>query len=265
MARILDLGVDDVRDLFEGTGGFIRELVLGEHTHIGGEEETKKLAAKLGLREGMVVLDVGCGHGGPARYLAKNYGCKVVGLDSTPGVIEEAVSRTKGTGVEELAIFRLGNALDMPFKKGTFDAVIGQDAWCYITDKDRLIRECARVLKPRGMVGFTDWLETDLITDDERLELHSFMIFPYLETVEGYVQLLKVNEFELIEAEDLWEQFHRFLITYQAMILKELGDKILAKFGDEKFQRLSQGVEGWVKAAADGKVTWGRFIGQATT
>jgi len=122
-------------------------------------------------------------------------------------MIDQAIDRTEKAGLSQLVTFRLGNALDMPFKADTFDVVWGQDAWCYITDKDRLINEDHRVLKPEGIIAFTDWIQTGNMTDKEWEELNSFMAFPYMETLDGYEQILKKTGFKLLEKEGLSKDF----------------------------------------------------------
>ena len=116
---------------------------------------------------------------------------------------DEAVRRTKEAGLDRKASFVLGNALDIPFRARSFDTVWGQDAWCYVTDKQRLLRECARVVRPGGAVAFTDWLETGQLNDELWTALHAFMAFPYMETLEGYARLAEEAGLRVVEQEDL--------------------------------------------------------------
>ena len=169
---------------------------MGEQIHVGGASETDVLAQKAGITANSHVLDVCSALGGPARYLARKYGCRVTGLDATPRMYEEAIRRTEEAGLSGKIDYKLGNAVDMPFRANTFDVVWGQDAWCYVTDKERLIRECARVVKAGGVVAFTDWLETGPMTDEEWMALHMFMVFPYVETLDGYAALAEAAGFE---------------------------------------------------------------------
>ena len=68
---------------------------MGEHIHVGGEDETKRLAEKLGVNKNTSVLDVCSALGGPARYLAKNYDANVLGIDITETMLQKAEERTK--------------------------------------------------------------------------------------------------------------------------------------------------------------------------
>jgi len=182
----LGFTMEDVVEIYEGPVGTLWEMLMGEQIHVGGAKETDILAEKAGINEDIVILDVCSALGGPARHLARKYGCKVVGLDATPKMIDEAVKRTEKEGLTHLVTYKLGNALDVPFKTETFDVVWGQDAWCYITDKDKLVNEAYRVLKVGAIIAFTDWIQAGDMTEQEWEELNNFMVFPYMETLKGY-------------------------------------------------------------------------------
>jgi SAM-dependent methyltransferase len=169
---------------------------------------------KAGITASSRVLDVCSALGGPARHLAGQFGCTVVGLDATVKMHDEALRRTKEAGLDGKVSFKLGNALDMPFRADTFDVVWGQDAWCYVTDKARLMRECARVLKPGGVVAFTDWVERGSMNEALCIALNSFMAFPYLETIDGYATLAESSGLQILECEDLTPDFARHVQGY---------------------------------------------------
>ena len=156
--------------------------------------------------------------GGPARHLAAEFGCRVTGIDATPAMVEEATRRTAAAGLEGRVTYRLGNALDLPFRESSFDTVWGQDAWCYVTDKARLIREAARVTRPGGTIAFTDWIQLRDVPDKKLDPLLSFMLFPYMETPEGYQRLLEENGWEVTAADDLSRDFSEQFTMYRTKI-----------------------------------------------
>lgn len=258
----LDFTVADVIKLYDGPVGILWEMLMGEEIHVGGGIETDILAERAGVGRNTAVLDVCSALGGPARHLAKKYGCKVTGLDATKRMVDEAVRRIEREGLVHLVTCRLGNALDMPFHACTFDVVWGQDAWCYITDKERLIEEAYRVLKPGGTIAFTDWVQTGNMRDEEWEELNSFMVFPYIETPGGYEQLLKENGFEILEKEDLSDDFALHCHIYQDRLRSEFKDMIIRQYGTELFDAADDGLDKWVRAADEGKVGRGRLIGR---
>jgi len=260
----LDFTIADVVEIYEGPVGVLWEMLMGEQIHVGGEKETDILANTAAINKDITLLDVCSALGGPARHLAKKYGCKVTGLDATQKMVNEAIKRTENEGLSQQISYKLGNALDMPFKATTFDVVWGQDAWCYVTDKDRLIAEAYRVLKPGGIIAFTDWIQVGNMTEQEWNDLNSFMAFPYMETLDGYEQILKKIGFEVIEKKDLSEDFARHCHIYQDVLRNELKNAIIKEYGNEMFETAVEGLNKWVKAADEGKVGRGRLIGKKT-
>lgn len=124
--------------------------------HVRGMEVTRELAANAGLSAGTRVLDAGCGLGGPARYLAEQYGCLVTGVDITREYVRTAQQLSKLTGLEGRTTFIAGNVLDLPFAAGYFDAVWTQHVQMNIADKSRFYSELARVLRPGGLLVYYD-------------------------------------------------------------------------------------------------------------
>jgi len=258
----LDFTIADVNEVYEGPVGVLWEMLMGEQIHVGGGEETDILAERAGITREKHVLDVCSALGGPARHLARKFGCRVTGLDATQKMVKEATKRIEGEGLTHLVTFKLGDALDMPFKAATFDVAWGQDAWCYVTDKDKLISEVYRVLKPSGIVAFTDWIQTGSMTDKEWEDLNSFMAFPYMETLEGYEKILLKIGFVMVEKKDLSQDFARHCHMYQDMLRNKLKEGILKQYGPDLFQAADDGLSKWVRAADEGKVGRGRLIGR---
>ena len=126
--------------------------------HNGGLAATRELASLAGLREGIRVLDVGCGVGGPARTLAAEFGCYVTGIDLTEEFCRAAEMLTARLGMADKVTFRCGSALDLPFDDESFDAVWMQNVSMNISDKSGLYNEIRRVLRPGGRLATQDSL-----------------------------------------------------------------------------------------------------------
>jgi ubiquinone/menaquinone biosynthesis C-methylase UbiE len=133
--------------------------VLGlEILHPGGLDITRQLAQLCRIGKDTAVLDVASGTGESACYLAEEMGARVVGIDGSDYMIGRARKKAEQ---RYLAIeFRKGDAHKLPFRENTFDAAISECTTC-ILDKERAIREMARLVKPGGFVGIHDicWKE----------------------------------------------------------------------------------------------------------
>jgi len=258
--RRLDVGVDSVIEVYAGPGGVLWEMLMGEEIHVGGARDTDALSRQAGITSSSKVLDVCSALGGPARHLVRTLGCTVVGLDATPRMYDEAVRRTKEAGLDGKATYFLGNALDIPYRAASFDVVWGQDAWCYVTDKERLVRECARVVRPGGTVAFTDWLETGAMSDGLWTSLHAFMAFPYMETLEGYARLAEAAGLHVVEQEDLSPDFARQVQLYVDALQKTHKAAIVAGYGQPMYDEVERGLILWRDASAAGQVGRGRII-----
>ena len=132
------------------------DLSAVEEFHIGGRKATAHAVDKMSLRAGQRVLDVGCGIGGAARYIAYQSGCSVAGIDLTPEYIEVAKRLTELTGLENRVTFEVASALSMPFKDEAFDAAITLHVAMNIPERAALYREIARVLAPGATLYIFD-------------------------------------------------------------------------------------------------------------
>ncbi len=124
------------------------DLAPVDEFHIGGRKATEFAVAKMSLRADAHVLDIGCGIGGAARYMAAQIGCRVSGVDLTPEYIDVAKTLTDRTGLADKVTFEAANALAMPFEDKTFDAALTFHVAMNIRDRAALYGEIARVMKP---------------------------------------------------------------------------------------------------------------------
>ena len=260
MKNHIDISIAEVCEAYSGNVGELWEMLMGDEIHIGGPVATRELAVMGGIRKDSRVLDICSALGGPARHLAAEFGCRVTGIDATPAMVEKATKRTINSGFNGRVTFRLGNALDLPFRESSFDTVWGQDAWCYVTDKARLIREAARVTKSGGTIAFTDWIQLREVPDYKLDPLLVFMLFPYLETSEGYIRLLEENGWEVTAADDMSRDFAEQFTLYREMIQGEFRPEITRRFGNGFYSAVKEGITLWENAAHEGIVGRGRWI-----
>ncbi len=192
------------------------DLAPVDEFHIGGREATVHAVAKMGLNAGMSVLDVGCGIGGAARYLAAEIGCRVSGIDLTPDYIAAAKALTDMTGLSDKIAFETASALDMPFEDAAFHAAITIHVAMNIAARAELYAEIARVLKPGAVFCAYDvmkmngedltfpvpWAETPatsfLATPDDMRGLLDAAGFEVLEVEERRVMAIEFFERRIV-------------------------------------------------------------------
>jgi sarcosine/dimethylglycine N-methyltransferase len=108
--------------------------------HVMGLEATKQLAQMAGIESGAAVLDAGSGLGGPSRYLASTYGCRVIGVDLSPSFVTVAQLLAQRTGLHAVVSYQTGDPLALPFTDSRFDVVWTQHVVMNIPDRERVYR-----------------------------------------------------------------------------------------------------------------------------
>jgi ubiquinone/menaquinone biosynthesis C-methylase UbiE len=132
------------------------DLAPVDEFHSGGRNATVRLAQLAQINGSERVLDVGCGIGGPSRYLASKFGCRVTGLDLAADFVALAGMLAQRTRLADKVTYRQGDALDLPFADASFDLVWSQNAAMNIADRDRLYGEMRRVLAPGGRLALQE-------------------------------------------------------------------------------------------------------------
>jgi phosphoethanolamine N-methyltransferase len=143
----------------------------------GGPAEVAEIVCGLDLKD-KLVLDIGCGTGGPAIVLARDMGARLVCIDVEPQLIERARRLASEAGVTGRIEFRMVDPGPLPFEAKTFDAVFSKDALIHIPDKKALYIEILRVLRPGGAFAASDWLSGENARDDPAL--HRFIELAHL-------------------------------------------------------------------------------------
>ena len=167
----------------------------GATKHMGGLSTTKELVGLCGVNEGSYVLEVGCGTGATARYLAQKVGCRVLGVDIRSSMIEQARERAARAGVQDRVEFRVADATGLPFEDDTFDAVLVESVTTFIEDKAAATGEYARVLKPGGCVGLNEelWHQTPVPPNIVEYVAFTWDVQTEIPTLQGWEELLKAS------------------------------------------------------------------------
>ena len=138
------------------------QAILGVSKHMGGIEATEELVELCHIEEATSVLDIGCGIGITASYLAKKYDCEVVALDISKVMVNSAKETARTENTEKRVEFIIADAQHLPLRSNLFDSVISESVNSFIEDKQKALHEYIRVIKPEGYVGLNEaiWIKT---------------------------------------------------------------------------------------------------------
>ena len=127
--------------------------------HTAGRMATERIAELLAPGSADTVLDAGSGLGGPARYLAQTFGCRVIGIDLTPAFVDIANQLNQRLGMADRVEFRVGDITDLDLPDASVDHAWTQHVAMNIKDRDRLYGESRRVLRPGGRFAIFDVID----------------------------------------------------------------------------------------------------------
>lgn len=221
LARLNAALADDGADPAHPT---MAALAPYDQFHGRGLDATEEVAGILTVAPTDRLLDIGSGIGGPARYMAQRFGCRVTGIDLTAEFCEVARHLTRLLGLEAQVDFELGDALSMPFKDSSFEGAYSMNVSMNIADKAALYCEIRRVLKPGGWLMLSELAKgtgapLEYPTPWAASAGESFLSTPD-ETVKG----LDAAGFEIVQFRDTSEEVKAWGAKSRAMV--ERGEKM---------------------------------------
>ncbi|MHC4573144.1 MAG: class I SAM-dependent methyltransferase [Planctomycetota bacterium] len=263
MKSISNIGLSNVQAVYSGPEGDLWELIMGEQIHIGGFASSMDLAQKAHIAGGTKGVDFCCCNGAGMRFLVRFVRvAEMHGVDATEKVIERGRQRCDKEGLSDKIKFTLADVCDSGLEDESADFIWGEDAWCYVVDKDKLISEAARIVKPGGTIAFTDWIEGNAgLGDGEAERFLKFMKFPNVQDLAGYRNLLEENGYEVTAAEDTG-RFPPYVDLYLNMLNMQLSYDALKIIGFDKelMQSLAAEMTFMQKLAHAGKIAQGLFV-----
>jgi ubiquinone/menaquinone biosynthesis C-methylase UbiE len=257
------IGLAEVNAVYDGAEGDLWELIMGQQIHIGGFQSSMDLAERAGVGAGQSGVDLCCCNGAGMRFLVRFRDvAAMTGVDATGTVLERGRARCESEGLADRIRFVDADACATGLPDGEADFVWGEDAWCYVVDKPKLIAEAARIVKPGGVIAFTDWVEGPAGLDDDDAERFlRHMKFANIQSIDGYRELLEQSGCAVEDASDtgrfapyvdLYIKMAEMQLTYDA--LEILGFDLEAMGG-------LAGEFPFMQELADaGRVAQGRFI-----
>ncbi len=206
---LAELGMD-------ATTATVDALAPVDEFHIGGRAAAAELCTQLELDTSHHVLDIGCGIGGTARFIATTFGAEVTGIDLNPAYIEVGRELNRWTGLDERVHVRTGSALDMPFSDGHFDRAVLLHVGMNIADKAGLFREVARVLTPGSRFGVYDIMAKADAAPEFPVPWASEASTSFLASPATYRELLTDAGFVITAERDRGEFADQFFATIAA-------------------------------------------------
>jgi sarcosine/dimethylglycine N-methyltransferase len=202
------------------------------------------------------VLDVGAGYGGPARYLAKRFGSRVTCLNISE--VENARNRkaNRDRGLEHLVGVRHGSFDSIPEPDGSFHVVWSQDAILHSGDRDRVIAEVARVLKPGGEFVFTDPMQADDCPPGVLQPVYDRIHLSSLGSVRFYRDAAARHGLAEVAVRPMPQQLRTHYAAVRAQLERRY-DELVAITTREYVDRMLIGLKNWVDAADRGHLNWG--------
>lgn len=167
-------------------------------------DELRHFIDLLKIDESSIVLEVGSGSGGPALFLAKETGCRLTGVDVNEFGIKNANDLARERGLSERAAFKqIDASKPLPFANDSFDIVFSNDVMCHLPERQSVLKEWHRVLKPGGQMLFTDALViSGIVSHEEIAKRSSIGLYFYLPPGENERMIEKAG-FSIVSVEDL--------------------------------------------------------------
>lgn len=263
MKTVSGVGLRDVQDVYRGAEGRLWELAMGQQIHIGGLTSSLDLADAAGIAPGMKGVDFCCCTGAGMRFLLRfREVAHMTGVDATEAMLALGRERCAEEGFDGRVDFVLADVCASGLPSASYDFVWGEDAWCYVEDKDQMIAEAARLVRPGGVIAFTDWVEgTNEMTAAESERFLRFMKFANIQDIAGYKGLLEKHDCTVVVACDTG-RFVSCADLYIAMLTQQLTYDALKILGfQQEVMQMLGGELGFTRElAAAGKVQQALFV-----
>lgn len=203
-------------------------------------EESAEIPPLLGLSGDLHALEIGCGSGRYALHVAETTGCRIVGVDINEAGVRNANGLAEARSVGARVCFRQGDvSKGLPFGGASFDAAFANDVLCHIPERQALLEELFRVLKPGGKMLFSDALVIGgMVTHQEIATRSSIGLYVFSPLGENERRIERAG-FRLQSARDTTANAASIAKRWRQAREKRKGD-LLAAEGEEIFQGVQE-------------------------
>jgi SAM-dependent methyltransferase len=277
LTNVYSTTVETARDYYNSSDAdnFYATIWGGEDIHIGlykspnepiadaSRRTVQKLAKAAKPTTGTRVLDLGAGYGGAARYLANKYGTKVTCLNLSEIENERNREMNHEQGLDHLIDVVDGSFENLPFEDNAYDIVWSQDAFLHSGDRSRVLDEVARVLRPGGMLVFTDPMASPDCPPDVAAPILRRLHLETLGTPVFYERELTRLGFTDIDFDD---QTPQLAAHYQRVLDESVrrGGDLDGLVSSDYIERMKTGLRHWVEGGKSRNLAWGIFTARAT-
>ena len=253
---------------------FLYRLFWGEHLHHGywnGDETVpraqiqlmERLAERAGISRGATVLDIGCGLGGSAFWLARNFDCQVTGITISPVQARMASKKAKARGLSDRVRFQLSDANQWEPQPETFDMVWIMESSEHFPDKKRFFERCASALKPGGVLAVCAWLRRDgpMPENEQKLvaTIAEAMLSASLDSLSDYQKWMRDSGLTVTTAEDITSHVKRTW-EFCSSLADRHAMKFLVRFTGAPTRRFVASFPLMKQAYACGAMAFGLFV-----
>ncbi|MDE2779798.1 MAG: methyltransferase domain-containing protein [Chloroflexota bacterium] len=263
--------VSNTRAYYDGPADEIYRTIWGDNLHLGvpcGDEcphpeamqhTNEIMAGAAPLGPDSRVLDLGCGYGSTARYLAANFGCQVTGTNISEKELDLARQRASGAGLSHLLTFEYEDFHRLACADGSYDVVWSQEAFLHAADKNAVLSECRRVLKPGATLIFTDVLVRRDTPAADRARIYDRVQSPDMWDLDDYRAALSRLDFSIAREED-WSRHVARSYRWVRDRLRENRAALLPRIGADTIDRTLEALSFWVDSANAGYIGWAMFV-----
>lgn len=264
------LNNNDTRTYYEGTVEPIYLAISGAIMHLGifeagdsRQEATTRtkefLATRAQATASSAIVDLGSGYCDSARYLAKRFGCRVIGVNLIHSQNRRAQALNREIGRDKQISIVEADFTRAPLPAGYAQVVWSQEAFLHATERDRVIYECARLLARGGRLIFTDILKTAPMEAEEARLIYERVHIDSLEAFDSYQRLIRDAGLRLEEIVDLSGHVAPSYADHVDSLRRHRADLIEA-IGVEYVDYTIEAMGRWIRAAEEGKLGWGLFV-----
>jgi len=211
----------------------------------GDEDFILKLVKPFGLDPAYTVIDVGAGLGGATRLISEKFDIWITGLEADREVADAGMELSTMAGMAKRAPIHYFDMDRYEFRENSTDCVFSKEALFTVEDKERLLKEIIRMIKPRGQLLFTDFVA---VPDADERALFSWAEGepkrPYAWTMRDYEDALTEARLDIRIKEDITQQVYGIVTASWARFLSDLKGKSVDK---DTSKAISDAIELWTR------------------